>query len=32
MSTHHWVLLVVTFAVAYYIGAKYPAVVSKMGM
>lgn len=32
MQTHHWFLMAVIFAVAYYVGAKYPTVVTRMGL
>lgn len=32
MQTHHWLLLIVVFVVAYYVGAKYPGMISKVGL
>lgn len=32
MQMHNVILLVVVFAAAYYLGAKYPGMLAKMGM
>lgn len=32
MQIHHWLLLAVVFIIAYYVGAKYPGMVSKVGL
>lgn len=31
MQGQHWVMLIVVFAVAYLIGAKYPATAQRLG-
>lgn len=32
MQNHHWFLLIIVGLVFYYVGAKYPALVTKMGL
>lgn len=32
MAMHHWFMLAVVAVVFYYVGAKYPGMVAKIGM